>query len=139
MQDVPEHEMIFSEFGVQVAMQFKRDGPFKGTAQRFRNITEIHYNYPQFPVGAIEVRGIFPAEKEARTVVVAERKTPSGKIAFESDVHQTGVTYCIEELESFTILKKESKPACPFCEVVPSLPSSRNEAKGRNRHEPKSH
>jgi hypothetical protein len=132
MQEVPEHEMIFSGFGVRVAIQFKRDGPFKGSAQLCRNITEIHYNYPLFPVGTLEIKRIFPFETETRTITISEKKTPSGKVAFESDVHQTGITYYFEELESFTVLKQETRPARPFCKAI-----NRSQARHINLPPPK--
>jgi len=117
-ENEPEHEMLFSGLGVAVFITFKTTRLFKGITQVCRNITEIHYNYPAFPTGEITVRKIFPSKEDAHTLLIDQKKIPTGKIAFESEVHQVGVTYNLDELESFAILKKERTAIRPFCKIV---------------------
>lgn len=59
-------------FGMQVKISF---GVW-AIPTVLRNVTEIHYNYPSSYAG------------EAR-------------VAFESDIHQTGCTYKISDIEEF--------------------------------------
>jgi len=117
-ENEPEHEMLFSGLGVAVSITFKTNGPFKGITQVCRNITEIHYNYPAFPTGEITIKKIFPSREDAHTLMIDQKKMPTGKIAFESKVHQIGVTYNLNELESFAILRKERTAIRPFCKIA---------------------
>jgi hypothetical protein len=103
---------------VAVSITFKTNSPFKGTTQVCRNITEIHYNYPAFPTGEITVRKIFPSKAGAHTLMIGQKKMPTEKIAFESEVHQVGVTYGLDELESFAVLKKERTAIHLFCKIA---------------------
>ena len=59
-------------FGMQVKISF---GVW-AIPTVLRNVTEIHYNYPSF----------FPAD---------------ARIAFESDIHSTGCTYNLSDIEEF--------------------------------------
>ena len=73
------------EFGFKVKMKFSEASPFKGAEQTLRNVTEIHYKYPS---------------------------VCGNSVAFESDVHQTGLTYqlgWIAEFEAITESEKAEK------------------------------
>ena len=69
-------------FGMRVDITFKKDSPFKEITEDYRNVTEIHYCYPSH----------------------MEKK----RVAFESDIHGTGVTQPISYIKEFeTILETE--------------------------------
>jgi hypothetical protein len=69
-------------FGLKVHIKFSKSGLFKGREQVSRNVTEIHYNYQHSPA----YNGL--THKELR-------------VAFESDIHGTGVTYALSDIEEF--------------------------------------
>ena len=49
--------------------------------QTYRNVTEIHWNYP---------RGI-------------DSEQDSGRVAFESDIHGTGITWAIDWIKELNV------------------------------------
>ena len=68
---------MIDNLGCRVDIKFSESSQFfqEGCKdQTFRNVTEIHYNYP----------------------------SPIGKsIAFESDIHETGQTHIISDIQDF--------------------------------------
>lgn len=71
-------EVDMPQFGVKVTMRFNGTGTFaslKDHTQVLRNITEIHYGYKS----SLKRKGI----------------------AFESNIHETGCTYDIVDIEEF--------------------------------------
>ena len=76
-------------YGNRVEITFTEKYKFKTDKRRgeniketLRNITEIHYNYKS---------------------IVGER------IAFESDIHQTGITYPIKDIKEFEATLEDEK------------------------------
>ena len=67
--------------GMKVKIKFSDESPYMDIKKEIlRNITEIHFNYNQ---------------KHPQCY------TPGIKIAFESDIHHTGVTYNFEYIQEF--------------------------------------
>ena len=89
--DLSEEHEIFSEneFGFDVTAIFDRDGRYClhngenafgiGLVEHYHNCTEVHHLYPTFG------------------------NTGHKRIAFESDIHGTGFTYDIDDLEEVII------------------------------------
>lgn len=75
-----EKETYYKGKGVKVIIKFKRSSPYGRRQSTYRNVTEIHKNYNN-----------------------------SGKIAFESDIHTTGITQEIKHIESIKITKEKLK------------------------------
>lgn len=78
--------MIKTEFGMKVRVKFSKTGRFGSLVeawQEFRNVTEVHYGYLS-PV------------------------SPT-RIAFESDIHETGCTYDISDLAEIGITQETEK------------------------------
>lgn len=73
-------------FGMRVRIEFS-EGSGLGKGIALRNVTEIHFNYPS-PFGEV-------------------------KIAFESDIHKTGLTYRIGQIDEFET-NLETKKAKSF-------------------------
>jgi hypothetical protein len=76
-------------WGMKVVMTWSKKSPFfsekkEDNVQILRNVTEIHYNFHQ------------PIKSEVR-------------VAFESDIHSTGVHYPIEWIEEFETGLEEYK------------------------------
>ena len=65
-------------FGCKVTIKFNELCKFKDKTEVLRNVTEIHFNYPSL-LNSIKVKGI----------------------AFESNIHQTGVTYILGDIDEF--------------------------------------
>ena len=65
-----------------VRVKFNANSPFGDKQEIFENITEVHYNYKQMGIG-----------KE------------TNRVAFESDIHGTGTTQPIEEIQEFEVLQ----------------------------------
>jgi len=64
-------------YGVKVWIKYNEKFPFKNKEDILRNVTEIHYNFK--PIDEF-----------------------SGKrIAFESDIHQTGLVRKVEQIDEF--------------------------------------
>lgn len=82
-------------YGMKVRILFKKNSKFKGKTERLRNVTEIHYNYNHRFI------------KDGALHILIRM------VAFESDIHKTGVTYSIEEIEEFET-KLETKKAKEF-------------------------
>lgn len=61
--------------GVKVVIQFEIASRFSGQTVTLRNVTEIHYNYPS--------------------------ASPGSRVAFESDIHGTGITYDVDDILEF--------------------------------------
>ena len=76
------HEQHFKAPGVKVIIKYKRSSPFGRRQSTYRNVTEIHMNYPS-PVGK--------------------------QVAFESDVHKTGITQLIKHVESIKVTQENKK------------------------------
>ena len=75
-----------SKFGIKVTVRFSATGTFmslKDLTQVLRNVTEIHYGYPS----------------------VQKRK----RIAFESDIHGTGCTYEVNDINEFEATPETEK------------------------------
>jgi hypothetical protein len=70
-------------FGNKVVLHL--NPPYSGEAI-LRNVTEIHYNY------------------NADTVPVL-----SGRIAFESDIHGTGIVYAMKDVREFQVTPETKK------------------------------
>jgi len=71
------------QFGFNVRIKFKKDSPFGNIEENYRNVTEIHYNYPS---------------------------AFGQSVAFESDIHGTGgtkLTDYIKEFEATLETKKQ--------------------------------
>ena len=71
------------QFGFKVKIRFKKDSPFKETSITCHNITEIHYNYDSI--------------------------CPWKSVAFESDIHKTGLTQRINDIEEFEATNETKK------------------------------
>lgn len=73
-------------YGMKVAIKFSARSPiYQAGVQRktFRNITEIHYNYP--------------------------RLGHKSRIVFESDIHGTGFTYSLNDIYEFEAVIETEK------------------------------
>ena len=75
--------------GMKITIIFKKSSIFEGRTVTLRNITEIHYNYP------------FSTEK---------------RVAFESDIHGTGDTHNVSDIEEF-YTELETEKAESFCDL----------------------
>jgi len=69
------------DFGIKVHVIFTK--PIGVAEEDLRNVTEIHFGY--------------------ETLMGRKR------IAFESNIHQTGITYAIDEIEEFTAVPETEK------------------------------
>ncbi len=83
--------MINKNYGCKVEIKLNKLGSFKDCKNHkviLRNVTEIHYNYPSH-VSAIIGKSI----------------------AFESNIHGTGVTYQLADIDEFetTLENKKEK------------------------------
>ena len=77
-------ETMYSDKGAKVIVTFKKSSPFKGRKSIYRNVTEIHRKYPSFsPMG--------------------------NQIAFESDIHSTGITQPLKYILSIRVFKEKEK------------------------------
>jgi len=65
-----------SNLGFKVKIKFSPEGIFGATTQINRNVTEIHYNY-----------------NDSSGIPI--------KVAFESDIHRTGLTYYMTDIKEF--------------------------------------
>lgn len=76
-----EHEFkTGSEFGFKVTLVFKENSIYEKKQETFNNITEVHSNYAN-----------------------------SGRVAIESDIHRTGFTYKIKDVETLIIEEATTK------------------------------
>lgn len=66
-----------NQFGFNVSVRFSPTSPFAGETQIYRNVTEIHWRYSSI------------------------LHTPGTRVAFESDIHSTGVTYEVSDIAEF--------------------------------------
>ena len=83
---------------MKVEIKFKKGSPFKGKIDYYRNVTEIHYNF-------IDVKSF---EEDTTTKQIDMRSKIGNRVAFESDIHRTGITQPIDYIEEFeTKLEKE--------------------------------
>ena len=78
-----EKETFYDGFGVSVQMRFAASSPFGRKTQTLHNVTEIHRNYP----GAMG----------------------PGRIAFESTIQGSGLTYELAHIERYKIRKETRK------------------------------
>jgi hypothetical protein len=70
--------------GMKVTIKFKKNSIYNGSTSILHNITEIHHNY--------------------NTVYASEGE----RIAFESDIHSTGCTYEVNDIQEYmTSLESE--------------------------------
>jgi hypothetical protein len=65
-------------FGMRVQITFNKLCKFKNKTETLRNVTEIHYNYPS-----------------------SLNKFIGKSIAFESNIHKTGITYQLADIDEF--------------------------------------
>ena len=72
-----------TQFGFKVKIKFKKDSLFKGKSSIYHNVTEIHYNF--------------------------DSDFPWKRIAFESDIHKTGLTHIIDDIEEFEAIVENKK------------------------------
>lgn len=77
-----KNEKFYKGLGVRAVVKMKKSSPFGRAQQTFHNVTEIHKNYP----------GAFPGKK----------------VAIESDIHGSGVTYEMAHI-SRIVTKREFK------------------------------
>ena len=71
-------------FGFIVKIKFKEDSPFRGAKEEYKNVTEVHYGYKS----------------------AGDHRD---RVAFESDIHSTGLTHKIEYIEVFEVLPASKK------------------------------
>ena len=76
-----------SDYGMRVKLQFSADGAFGNEVEVLRNVTEVHYGYAS----------IFD----------------ENRVAIESDIHQTGNTYALNDIAEFEVFP-EIEPAESF-------------------------
>jgi hypothetical protein len=70
-------EVVVEKLGFKVRIKYHIDSVFFANGvinQTFRNVTEIHYNYPS---------------------------AVANSVAFESDVHSTGQTHLLSDIQEF--------------------------------------
>lgn len=82
-------------YGIRVRIKFKEDCPYKGAMEEYRNVTEIHYNYCDGKK--------FGAKRKKGDFYIGH------KVAFESDIHRTGITQPIDYIEEFETELEEKK------------------------------
>jgi hypothetical protein len=75
-----------NNLGMKVTINFKANSPYNGSKTVLRNVTEIHHNYNFERAKNAPVNSFL---KETR-------------IAFESNIHYTGCTYFVEDIEEFS-------------------------------------
>jgi hypothetical protein len=80
--------MFHKNYGMEVKIKFKSSSAYGNTETTLHNVTEIHYNY--------RGNSIFSPLKENR-------------IAFESTIHCTGLTYAIDDIERFSTYTETEK------------------------------
>ena len=84
---------------MKVNIKFKKNSPFKGKSDEYRNVTEIHYNYA-------DGKKFGEDRKEADFC-------GDHRVAFESEIHGTGITQVIGYIEEFET-KLETEKAKSF-------------------------
>lgn len=73
-------------FGMMVKIVFAPDSPFGHSVQILRNVTEVHYNY--------------------NVNMPAVQKITGPMVAFESDLHKTGVTHRLLNIREFEVFQE---------------------------------
>jgi len=63
--------------GMDVSVSFKKSSPYGAVKETYHNVTEVHFNYRSF----------------------SEEK----RVAFESDIHGTGITQPVSFIETFVV------------------------------------
>lgn len=85
MKNTSEKETNYkSKFGMKVTVKFNSKSPFGRKQNTYHNVTEIHRNYGK-----------------------------TGRIAFESDIHSSGITQDMDKISSYSV-EKEKKKAKSF-------------------------
>lgn len=86
-----------TNLGVRVEMRFSKNSIFGPQVQTLHNVTEIHYNFYDGNTGP---NGTIPSKHEVNF---------ESRIAFESDVHGTGVGYQISDIAEFETFPETTK------------------------------
>lgn len=75
-----EHELFpTNEFGFTVKVKYNDHCPYLGDTDILNNVTEVHVNYRSFE--------------------------PEARVAFESDVHRTGMTRALDYINEIDIVE----------------------------------